>query len=179
MPRFCCANVSTSSHPIFRRPSSPARCAKTSISSQPVNGSRASCFRCSARPRRYVTWVILPLSLTSSALTWCVASPAIGCGRPAGRPGPGELPRSRRGLLLGQRAEKECQVGGTLSQPSHEVPVPLVAERHIDAHLIARVSQSPLLVVTDAVEHLLLEIISVPPGFASHVGDGVDDHGVM
>jgi hypothetical protein len=47
----------------------------------------------------------------------------------------------------GQRPQEERQVGRALGEPPHEVPVPLRAERHIYAHLVAHAGQPPLFVI--------------------------------
>src|SRR6195952_5795660 len=61
-----------------------------------------------------------------------------------------------RSLLRDQRPQEECQVRGTLGEPSHQVAVPLVAVGHVDAHLLAELRQPGLLLAADAVEHLEL-----------------------
>ena len=61
--------------PTSPRPGSPARFAKTSTSSPPVNGSRAYCSRCSARRHRHWTWTIPKWRRTSCGHTWFEGSP--------------------------------------------------------------------------------------------------------
>ena len=64
-----------------------------------------------------------------------------------------------RSAVRGERAEEEGQVGGALGHPAHQVAVPVLAERHVDAHLVAAVGDPGLLGGADAVQHL--ELVAV------------------
>src|SRR5688572_11674377 len=61
-----------------------------------------------------------------------------------------------RSALGRQGAQEELEVGGTLGHPAHEVAVPVLAEGHVDAHLVAAVGDAGLLGGADAEEHLEL-----------------------
>ena len=75
---------------------------------------------------------------------------------PAAGTGPGRLGATagvlgRRSALRGERPQEEVEVGGALGHPAHEVAVPVLAERHVDAQLVAAVGDPGLLGGPDAV----------------------------
>jgi hypothetical protein len=72
-------------------------------------------------------------------------------------------------------AKEERDVGRALGHPAHEVAVPLLAEGDVDAHLVAAVGDALLLVGADAVEHLVLEGLGLPPGPASQCRGDLDE----
>src|SRR5947209_3415761 len=53
--------------------------------------------------------------------------------------------------------QNEPDVRGAFSQPPHEIRIPVLAIRHIDAHVVAIIRQLRLKVAAHAIEHLKLE----------------------
>jgi ketosteroid isomerase-like protein len=80
---------------------------------------------------------------------------------------------------LGQGTQEEGQVGGPLGQSADEVSVPLRAERHVHAHVVAVVDEPALLGVADAVQHLILEIVDAAPELGRQAGYRGDDLGIV
>src|SRR6478609_5247585 len=86
----------------------------------------------------------------------------------------GGPPARRRGRSAGadERAQEELQVGRALGHPAHQVAVPVLAERHVDAQLVTAVGDPGLLAGADAVQHL--ELVAVRRA-AVVAGEGLRD----
>ena len=81
-------------------------------------------------------------------------------------PGPEEVP--------GQ----EEHVGRSLSQPAHEVGIPLAAKGNVDAHLVAVAHQLALQIAAHSIQHLKLEMAGSMPRAAAYAFDGCN-HGLV
>src|SRR6478735_1445576 len=84
-----------------------------------------------------------------------------------------------RSALGRDAAQEEHDVGGLLGHPAHEVAVPLLAVRDVDAHLVAAVGDPLLLLGADAVEHLVLERPRVATGLARERAGDLDEPRVV
>src|ERR1019366_762266 len=74
---------------------------------------------------------------------------------------------------LGRKSTQEDHgVGRTLSHPAHQVAVPGLAVRDVDAHLVPAIGDLLLFLRPDAVEHLVLERVR---GSVLLVGQGTRD----
>src|SRR5262245_29439355 len=89
------------------------------------------------------------------------------CTRSQAAAGPNEIERkvtitnARRALpaVADDALQYECDVGGPFAEAAHEIGIPLLAERHVDAHAIAFLHERRLQIAPDAVKHLELEAI--------------------
>src|SRR5699024_4911718 len=62
-----------------------------------------------------------------------------------------------------QRSYEEGEIGGPFREPAHQIAVPLLAVRHVDAHRLARGRQRTLLTRADTVQHLVLVTTLLTP----------------
>src|SRR6478672_1052490 len=81
--------------------------------------------------------------------------------------------------LRGDAAQEEHDVGWALGHAPHEVAVPLLAVRDVDAHLVAAVGDAALLLGPDAVEHLVLERLRFAAGLARERPGDLDEPRVV
>src|ERR1041385_4069970 len=69
------------------------------------------------------------------------------------------VPLCGRGLAFCQVLQHEPDIRRSLSQPAHEVRIPVFPVRDIDSHVESVAGQLPLQITPDTVKHLKLELL--------------------
>src|SRR5262249_51207403 len=118
-----------------------------------VNSSSAGVRPARSRPDRSASPIFPAPSTATVSLMPCIV------------PDRAPSPRLRfgRSTPRGQRPQEEPDVRRALREAAHEVAVPLVAVRDVDAHGRARDCEPLLLEGTDPVQHLELVTVRRPP----------------
>jgi hypothetical protein len=82
-------------------------------------------------------------------------------------------------LLVAQRFQDKQEIRRTLGQTPHQVGIPRLAKRHIDAQIVPLFDQLLLEIATNAVEHLKLEAIVANLLLTRELLDPIDDRVVV